>query len=84
MKKSKSKSLTNKARKAARKDINIKLITGLKTITHDLVLPSKRLDKILIKEAKVLARKISRQLVFEDSFLETTTAEQKETVAEVS
>jgi hypothetical protein len=84
MKKSKSKSSTNKARKAIKKEINQKLITGLKVITHDLVLPSKKLDKILLKEAKVLARKISRKLVIDESWLENNSEEQSAPVVEAS
>jgi hypothetical protein len=84
MKKSKSKSSTNKARKAIKKEINQKLITGLKVITHDLVLPSKKLDKILLKEAKVLARKISRKLVIDESWLENNSEEQSAPAVEAS
>jgi hypothetical protein len=84
MKKSKSKSSTNKAQKAIKKEINQKLITGLKVITHDLVLPSKKLDKILLKEAKVLARKISRKLVIDESWLENNSEEQSAPVVEAS
>jgi hypothetical protein len=84
MKKSKNKSSTNKARKAIKKEINQKLITGLKVITHDLVLPSKKLDKILLKEAKVLARKISRKLVIDESWLENNSEEQNAPVVTAS
>jgi hypothetical protein len=84
MKKNKSKSSTNKERKAIRKEINLKLITGLKVITHDLVAPSKKLDKMLLKEAKVLARKITRKLKVDESILEQPSAVQIDSIPEAS
>jgi hypothetical protein len=53
-------------------------------ITHDLVAPSKKLDKMLLKEAKVLARKITRKLKVDESILEQPSAVQIDSIPEAS
>ena len=62
MKKVKSKSLTKSARKAAFKDIKLRLIKALNEATEQLGKRSKKLNRTIKKGAKKFAKKISKQI----------------------
>ncbi len=76
MKKSKLKQLVKEARKSAKKDIELKLVSGLREVTATLAVSTKKLDKEIAKGAKQLAKKIGKELQFDT----TSFAENKEEV----
>jgi len=65
MKKKKSKSPVN-AEKAARNRISTMLYREMKAVTDKLIPDSKKMDKALKKDAKQLAKKISKQLSIDE------------------
>lgn len=67
MKKDKLKSLVKAARKTARKDIELRLITELKELAGKLGQDSKKLKKDIEKGSKQLAKKLSRKLKIDKS-----------------
>ena len=83
VKKQKRKSLVKTARKVARKNISLNLITELKAVTEKLVPASKKIEKAIKKDAKQLAKKISRELVIDEAAL-VAAVEQKKDAAETS
>lgn len=65
MKNNKIKALVKAARKTAKEDIQNGLITYLKESTGKLQATSKKLDKKIEKGAKILAKKIAKELVID-------------------
>ena len=63
MSKDKTKNLIKTARKTAKEEIKISLSTELKAIADKLVPGSKKIDKVIKKEAKFLAAKIAKKMV---------------------
>lgn len=62
MKKSKLKSLVKSARKTAKKDIRLSLITELKEIAGKFGPNSKKINKEIQKSSKELAKKLSKDI----------------------
>ncbi|MBC7914080.1 MAG: hypothetical protein H7Y07_08155 [Pyrinomonadaceae bacterium] len=70
MKKDKLKLLIKSARKTARKDIKLSLISELKEVADKLGQDSKKFNKEIEKGSKQLAKKLSKQLKINKSAME--------------
>lgn len=82
MKKRKLKSLVKDARKATRKDIKTIFYSEMKTAANKLVPASKKIEKLIKKNAGKLAKKISGAIVIDKAALLTAHKEQKNIVAQ--
>lgn len=71
MKKHKIKSLVKTARKAVRKNIKLEIYLDLKAIADKAVPESKKIEKVIKKDAKALAKIISRHLKIDENSLQT-------------
>src|SRR5476651_1389325 len=77
----KTKTLVQTARKMARKNIELSLITDLKAVAGKLAPLSRGVEKEINKDAKKLAKKISKKLVIDGAV--QATVEQKAVSAPV-
>jgi len=62
MKKSKLKQLIKEARSSAKKDIELSVVNNLKEVTAKLALDNKSFEKQIVKAAKQLAKKLSKEI----------------------
>jgi hypothetical protein len=80
MKKQKLKSLVKNARRAERKNISLKITSELKAITEDLLPNSKKIEKTIKKDAKQLAKIISKRIHIDEKALADANVQKKSIV----
>jgi hypothetical protein len=83
MKKQKLKSLVKTARKAERKKIKSNIFLELKAVAEKLVPTSKKIEKVIKKEAKELAKVISLEIKIDKAALVVAHTQQKDTSADI-
>jgi hypothetical protein len=81
MKKQKLKSLVKTARKAERKKIKSNIFLELKAVAEKLVPTSKKIEKVIKKEAKELAKVISLEIKIDEAALVVAHTQLKDTSA---
>jgi 3-methyladenine DNA glycosylase Tag len=83
MKEQKLKSLVKNARKVERKKIKSEIYSNLKAFALKFAPTSKKIEKVIKRDASKLAKIISKDLKIDESSLVATLAEQKDASSEI-